>query len=408
MIPVHRLHVDDIALLKDAGREHLLFGAERVADGIVVATILFPFRGVRFVAPVVAVLGGIVSDDGCVRSAGTEDGNHKTGAVHIGTATVLTLRFPAVPSVDCTVLAMRSFVAVRCGEVILVVLVLGEHGLDRLGGTECLVDGLTGSIGANTRFLRGVGKPRRARRLEDEHCGHDRSEHLRFLDSSENLHVFFLLPLFAWFSVASLVVRLNCVSRCVLSLTEVISADSPGVVFLVLPFPIIVCEALVLRDFCIADALDGGFGVAHDAGNLIIRVCRVRMFQVVEHGDGAAVDGLHCGIGVTQLLHGEEPLAVYQLIALPPQELFAVLLEPDYIVQLIWRDEEHGAPDLTGGGGNLGALKGHLSACVLRISVIPVLCENDAVFLKGTEVEVPVGKDVRSLRAERLGVRLGG
>ena len=194
MIPVHRLHVDDIALLKDAGREHLLFGAERVADGIVVATIIFPFGGVRFVAPVVAVLGGIVSDDGCVRSAGTEDGNHKTGAVHIGTATVLTLRFPAVPSVDCTVLAMRSFVAVRCGEVILVVLVLGEHGLDRLGGTECLVDGLTGSIGANTRFLRGVGKPRRARRLEDEHCGHDRSEHLRFLDSSENLHVFFLLP----------------------------------------------------------------------------------------------------------------------------------------------------------------------------------------------------------------------
>ena len=55
--------------------------------------------------------------------------------------------------------------------------------------------------------------------------------------------------------------------------------------------------------------------VAHDAGNLIIRVCRVRMFQVVEHGDGATVDGLHCGIGVTQLLHGEEPLAVYQLIA---------------------------------------------------------------------------------------------
>ena len=172
-------------------------------------------------------------------------------------------------------------------------------------------------------------------------------------------------------------------------------------------FPVIVHETIVLRDFCIADALDGGFGVAHDAGNLIIRVRRVRVLQVVEHGDGATVDGLHRGIGVAQLLHGEEPLTVYQLIALPPQELFAVLLEPDHIVQLIWRDEEHGAPDLTGGGGNLGALKGHLPACVLRISVIPVLCEDDAVFLKGTEVEVPVGKDVRSLRAERLGVRLG-
>ena len=56
------------------------------------------------------------------------------------------------------------------GEVILVVLVLGEHGLDRLGGTECLVDGLTGRIGANTRFLRGIGKPGGAGRLEDEHC----------------------------------------------------------------------------------------------------------------------------------------------------------------------------------------------------------------------------------------------
>ena len=191
MIPVHRLHVDDIALLKDTGREHLLFGAERVADGIVVATILIPFICVRLVTPVVAVIGGIVPDDGCVRSTGAEDGNHKTGAVHVSTATVLTLRFPAVPSVHCAALAMRAFVAVWRGEVILVVLVLGEHGLDRLGGTECLVDGLTGSIGANTRFLRGIGKPSGASRLEDEHCGHDRSEHLRFLDSSENLHVFF-------------------------------------------------------------------------------------------------------------------------------------------------------------------------------------------------------------------------
>ncbi len=56
---------------------------------------------------------------------------------------------------------------------------------------------------------------------------------LDFLIRPENLHVFFSPSLFAWFSVASLVVRLNCVSRFVLSLTEVISADSSGVVFLV-------------------------------------------------------------------------------------------------------------------------------------------------------------------------------
>ena len=402
--------VPAVELIALAGRGSGLLLTERLLVGLPVG------NGLR-----IGLCGAVVGREG--------DGNvvllplaDDAGALgHLGLVPVeLGTRVLVVPVEGETLLLLLGGKALHEGCTVLVGSPVGRAGADgapggkvrgALDGRKRLVEVFDGcghrEHGTGTRLLGGIGKPGGAGRLEDEHCGHDRSEHLRFLDSSENLHVFFSPSLFAWFSVASLVVRLNCVSRFVLSLTEVISADSPGVVFLVLTFPVIVHETLVLRDFCIADALDGGFGVAHDAGNLIIRVRRVRVLQIVEHGDGATVDGLHRGIGVTQLLHGEEPLTVYQLIALPPQELFAVLLEPDHIVQLIWRDEEHGAPDLTGGGGNLGALKGHLPACVLRISVIPVLCEDDAVFLKGTEVEVPVGKDVRSLRAERLGVRLG-
>ena len=61
-------------------------------------------------------------------------------------------------------------------------------------------------------LLGGVGKPGWAGRLEDEHCGHNGSEHLALFDSSENLHVFFSPSLFCVFSFAAMVVRLKCVS----------------------------------------------------------------------------------------------------------------------------------------------------------------------------------------------------
>ena len=334
--------VPAVELIALAGRGSGLLLTERLLVGLPVG------NGLR-----IGLCGAVVGREG--------DGNvvllplaDDAGALgHLGLVPVeLGTRVLVVPVEGETLLLLLGGKALHEGCTVLVGSPVGRAGADgapggkvrgALDGRKRLVEVFDGcghrEHGTGTRLLGGIGKPGGAGRLEDKHCGHDRSEHLGFLDSSENLHVFFSPSLFAWFSVASLVVRLNCVSRFVLSLTEVISADSPGVVFLVLTFPVIIHETLVLRDFCIADALDGGFGVAHDAGNLIIRVRRVCVLQVVEHGDGAAVDGLHCGIGVTQLLHGEEPLAVYQLIALPPQELFAVLLEPDHIVQLIWRDE---------------------------------------------------------------------
>ena len=181
----------------------------------------------------------------------------------------------------------------------------------------------------------------------------------------------------------------------------------PGVVILLVLT--LVGKHLRLRALRLADALDGGRGISHGGGNPLVVPVWVGVREIVEDRDCPLVHGLCDRIGVAELFHGEEALSVDEVVALAPQNLLPVLLEPHDLGKLLRGHQKHRAPDLADGDGNLGAVEGDLSLTAAGVPVVPVLDEDDALAV-GVEVdvEVPVDEKRRALAAIRLGGGLRG
>ena len=114
------------------------------------------------------------------------------------------------------------------------------------------------------------------------------------------------------------------------------------------------------------------------------------VLEVVEHGQSTLIDGHGGRVGIAELFHGEEPFAVDEVVALTPQYLLPVLLEPHDAVQLVRGDEEHGAAGAADGGGHHGPVVEPEAAPVLALlgrgAVVPVLDEDHALPLQVADV----------------------